>query len=256
MILKKDKLEVKIFETRDEMGKAAADDIAECIKKCLEKKPEINMIFAAAPSQNDMLLHLCEHDDIEWGRINAYHMDEYIGLDPKAPQCFSNFLKKYIFDLKPFKSVNCIDPGAKDAEKECERYAKLLKENPVDIVCMGIGENGHIAFNDPHVAEFDDKKTVKVVELDDKCRMQQVNDGCFETFESVPKFALTLTIPALMAAEYNFCVVPAKTKAEAVKRTICGEISEECPASILRRKDNALMYCDKDSSELLRGEIK
>ncbi len=256
MELKKDKLDVKIFETRDEMGKAAADNIAKCIKRCLESKAEINMIFAAAPSQNDMLFHLCRQDGIEWEKINAYHMDEYIGLNPKAPQCFSNFLKRYIFDLKPFKTVNCINPGAEDAAEECERYAELLKKNPPDIVCMGIGENGHIAFNDPHVAEFDDKKVVKIVELDDTCRMQQVNDGCFEKIEEVPKLALTLTIPTLMAAEYNFCVVPAPTKAEAVKRTICGEISEQCPATILRKKDNAVMYCDNDSSRLLREEIK
>lgn len=248
----KDKLNVKIFETRDEMGKVAAEDISSAIKELLAVKEEINIIFAAAPSQNDMLLHLCEKDDIEWKRINAYHMDEYIGLNPDAPQCFSNFLKRYIFDLKPFKSVNCINAGADDAQAEAERYAKLLKENPVDIVCMGIGENGHIAFNDPHVADFNDDKMVKIVELDEVCRMQQVNDGCFEKLDEVPKYALTLTIPTLMSAKYNFCVVPAKTKARAVKNTVYGEISEKCPATILRKKDNAVLYCDEDSSALIR----
>ena len=252
MTMIKDKLEVKIFETRDEMGMAAAKDIAVAIKKILAEKQEINMIFAAAPSQNDMLFHLCEIEGVEWNRINAYHMDEYIGLDPDASQCFSNFLKRFIFDLKPFKSVNCINAGADDAQTEADRYAKLLKENPVDIVCMGIGENGHIAFNDPHVADFDDKKIVKIVELDEVCRMQQVNDGCFERIEDVPKYALTLTIPALMSAKYNFCVVPAKTKAEAVKNTVYGEISEKCPASILRKKDNAILYCDRDSSAFIK----
>ena len=246
------KMKVKIYETRDEMGKGAADDIANAIKKLLAEKEEINMIFAAAPSQNDMLLHLCEKDEIEWERINAFHMDEYIGLSADAPQCFSNFLKKYIFDLKPFKSVNLINAAAKNPETECERYAKLLKENPVDIVCMGIGENGHIAFNDPHVAEFDDKMLVKPVKLDEVCRNQQVNDGCFETIDEVPQYAITLTIPTLISAKYNFCVVPAKTKAVAVKNTVEGEISEACPASILRNKDNAIMYCDADSSALLK----
>lgn len=249
----KDKLEIKIFETRDEMGRIAAADIADAIKKLLAEKKEINMIFAAAPSQNDMLLHLCERKDIEWKRINAYHMDEYIGLSSDAPQCFSNFLKRFIFDLKPFKSVNCINAGATNAQEEADRYAKILAENPVDIVCMGIGENGHIAFNDPHVAEFNDKKAVKIVELDEVCRMQQVNDGCFEKIEDVPKYALTLTIPTLMSAKYNFCVVPAKTKAVAVKNTVYAEISEQCPATILRKKDNAILYCDKDSSSLLEG---
>ena len=247
MIFKKDELTVKISDTRDEMGKVAAQDIADCIKKLLSQKNEINMIFAAAPSQNDMLLHLCEYEDIDWGRINAFHMDEYIGLPSDALQCFSNFLKRYIFDLKPFKSVNLINP-ASDAESECVRYSALLQEYPVDIVCMGIGENGHIAFNDPHVAEFNDKKLVKPVELDEVCRMQQVNDGCFNKLDDVPKTALTLTIPALMRADYHFCVVPAKTKAWAVNRTINGEISEKCPATILRTKAECYLYCDADSS--------
>ena len=145
-----------------------------------------------------------------------------------------------------------INAAAKNPETECERYAKLLKENPVDIVCMGIGENGHIAFNDPHVAEFDDKMVVKPVKLDEVCRNQQVNDGCFETIEEVPQYAITLTIPTLISAKYNFCVVPAKTKAVAVKNTVEGEISEACPASILRNKDYAIMYCDADSSALLK----
>ncbi len=252
----KDKLTVKTFETRDEMGIASARDISVCIKKMLAEKEEINIIFAAAPSQSDMLLHLCEEEGIEWNRINAFHMDEYIGLAPDAPQCFSNFLKREIFDLKPFKSVNLINAGAADAKEEAKRYAALLKENPVDIVLMGIGENGHIAFNDPHEARFDDPETVKVVTLDDVCRMQQVNDGCFAKLDDVPKFALTLTIPTLMSAKYNFCVVPAPTKANAVKRTVLGEINEECPATALRMKDNAILYCDKDSSALIKDEVK
>lgn len=252
MTFKKDKLEVRIHDTRDKMGIAAAEDIANAIKKLLSEKDEINMIFAAAPSQNDMLLHLCEKTDIEWERINAFHMDEYIGLNPDAPQCFSNFLKERIFDLKPFKSVNLINASATDPKVECERYSKLLKEYPVDIVCMGIGENGHIAFNDPHVADFNDSETVKPVSLDEVCRMQQVNDGCFNSINDVPKFALTLTIPTLVSAKYNFCVVPASNKANAVKNTVEGEIGEWCPATVLRNKENAILYCDADSGALLK----
>lgn len=250
-----DKLEVKVFETRDEMGKVAAEDIAAAIKEMLAEKDEINMIFAAAPSQNDMLLHLCAKTDIEWERINAFHMDEYIGLDPDAPQCFSNFLKRGIFDLKPFKSVNLINAGATDAQAEADRYTKLLKDHPVDIVCMGIGENGHIAFNDPHVADFNDKETVKIVGLDEVCRQQQVNDGCFAKLSDVPKQALTLTIPTLVSSKYNFCVVPAPTKANAVKNTVLGEIGEWCPATVLRNKENAILYCDADSSALIKDVL-
>lgn len=253
-LFKKDELLVKIYDTRDFMGVGASEDIASCIKQLLEEKSEINIIFAAAPSQNDMLRHLCERNDIEWERINAFHMDEYIGLKPDAPQCFSNFLKRSIFDLKPFKSVNLIDASATNPQDECDRYSELLKKHPVDIVCMGIGENGHIAFNDPHVADFNDDAAVKSVELDDVCRMQQVNDGCFATLDDVPKFAITLTIPTLMSAEYNFCVVPAATKAVAVKNTVEGEISHACPASVLRNKPNAILYCDSESSTLLENK--
>ena len=249
--LKVDKLNVKIMPDRDEMGKVAASDIYAKIKELLSQKEEINMIFAAAPSQNDVLKHLITHD-IEWNRINAYHMDEYIGLLPEdKDKSFSCYLTDHIFGKVPFKSINLINSTATDAEAECKRYSELLVKNPTDIVVMGIGENGHIAFNDPWVAKFDDPEIVKVVPLDDVCRQQQVNDGCFPTVDRVPKQAMTLTCPTLTRPAYQFCIVPAKTKAQAVKRTLTGDISEECPATILRTLDGASMYLDEDSSELL-----
>ena len=247
----KDKLSVKIFENRDLMGADAAKDVANCIRALQKEKAEINMIFAAAPSQNDLLAHLCEEEGIDWGRINAFHMDEYIGLDPNAPQCFSNFLKRGIFDKKPFGSVNLINAGA-EKDAEIARYAALLKAHPIDIVCMGIGENGHIAFNDPHVADFNDPALVKAVSLDEKCRQQQVNDGCFASIDLVPKYAMTLTVPMLMSATYKFCVVPAPTKAWAVNETVNGAIGETCPATVMRISDNCILYCDADSAALLK----
>ncbi len=248
---KKDKLVVEIYENRDLMGQAAAKDIAECIKNLLKHKETINMIFAAAPSQNDVLASLVNDKSIEWNRINAFHMDEYIGLDKNAPQGFGNFLKEHIFGLVPFKSINYIDITATDPEKEAERYGKLLLEYPTDIVVMGIGENGHIAFNDPDVADFNDPKVVKPVALDNICRQQQVNDGCFKQLSDVPTHAMTLTVPTLCKADYMFCIVPAATKANAVYNTINGEISEKCPATILRTQDNAKLYLDNLSSRLL-----
>ena len=217
----------------------------------LLKKDTINVIFAAAPSQNDVLKSLVEDKDIEWNRINAFHMDEYIGLDKSAPQGFGNFLRAHIFDRVPFKSVNCIDCSAKDPEAEAKRYAKILEENPTDVVVLGIGENGHIAFNDPPVADFNDKVLVKTVKLDEICRMQQVNDGCFAKIEDVPTHALTLTVPALVKAPHLFCIVPAPTKAWAVKETLTGAIDEHCPASVLRLQDDANLYLDLDSASLL-----
>lgn len=248
---KKDKLTVEIYENRTLMGEAAARDIKAKIAELLAEKQEINMIFAAAPSQNDVLKSLVENKEIEWNRVNAYHMDEYIGLDKNAPQGFGNFLKAHIFALVPFKSVNYIDITTTNPEKEAERYGKLLQENPTDIVIMGIGENGHIAFNDPPVADFKDKKWVKPVKLDEICRQQQVNDGCFTTIDDVPTHAMTLTVPTLVKAPYLFCIVPAKTKANAVWETLNGTIDEHCPASILRTHEQAKLYLDNESSSLL-----
>ena len=233
------------------MGKSAANDIKACILSLLKTKETINMIFAAAPSQNEVLYALATDKEIPWNRINAFHMDEYIGLSADAPQGFGNFLKEHIFGLADFKSVSYIDITASDAEKECKRYAELLAKYPTDIVVMGIGENGHIAFNDPPVADFNDKKAVKSVELDEICRNQQVNDGCFAKIDDVPKTAITLTVPTLFAGDHLFCIVPAKTKAKAVKATLCDDINEKCPATVLRRHKSAILYLDSDSSSLL-----
>lgn len=247
-----DELTVKKYSDRREMGRAAANDVANCIKALLESKDFINIIFAAAPSQNELLEYLCSEDGIEWERINAFHMDEYVGLNSEAEQRFGNYLKNHIFNKKPFNSVNYINSDVSDIDEECGRYSDLLKKYPCDIVCMGIGENGHIAFNDPHVADFYDKKTVKTVDLDQTCRMQQVNDGCFAKLDDVPKYAMTVTVPALMSAEYHFCVVPGPTKAKAVYQTLNSDISEKCPATALRKKENSILYCDAQSSALLK----
>ncbi len=248
--LKVDKLNVKIANTRKEMGMIAGADIHDTIVKMLSEKEQINIIFAAAPSQNDTLAALCEYDDIDWSRVNAFHMDEYMGLAKDAPQRFAVYLDEHIFGLKPFASVNYIDPS-NELSAECERYSALLKSFPVDICILGIGENGHIAFNDPGVADFSDTALIKPAELDIVCRTQQVNDGCFPTVDDVPTHALTLTVPALLAAKAMFCSVPAKTKAWAVNETLTANISENCPATAMRNHDNATMYCDADSASEL-----
>lgn len=251
---RKDLLTVRIFDSRAQMGAAAAEACAAEIRRQLAEKEEINMIFAAAPSQNEFLAALValgKSGAIDFGRINGFHMDEYIGLPADAPQGFGNFLRERLFDLVPFKSVQYLDCTAADPETECARYTALLQQHPCDIICMGIGENGHIAFNDPHVARFDDDKWVKVVALDETCRMQQVHDGCFASLEQVPTHALTLTIPTLVRPSALFCMVPAATKANAVKMTVEGPVSEQCPASILRTREHASLWLDPDSAALL-----
>lgn len=243
------KLTVKKYDSRSSMAESAGNDIISKIVELLNEHEEINMIFAAAPSQSDTLLKLVESTEIDWNRINAYHMDEYVGLSEDAPQRFGNFLKKDIFDKVPFKSVNLICP-TNNEDEECERYSALLNI-PIHIVCLGIGENCHIAFNDPGVADFNDPKLVKKVKLDEKCRTQQVHDGCFAALSDVPEYALTLTIPMIIRGEYMFCVVPALTKAEAVKNTVESDLTEKYPSTILKTHDNAILYCDDNSGSMI-----
>lgn len=244
------KLPVRIYDTRRNMGEAAAADVAACIRELLAVKQEIYMIFAAAPSQNEFLAALAATPGIEWNRIHALHMDEYVGLPADAPQGFGNFLRAAIFGQVPFASVDYIGTES-DPDETCRRYAALLQGIQVDIVCMGIGENGHIAFNDPPVADFNDPLTIKKVALDETCRLQQVHDVCFARIEEVPRYAVTLTVPTMFRARYIFCIVPAPTKANAVRATVCGPISEQCPASILRTHEHAILYTDSDSAALL-----
>lgn len=246
----KDSLEVRVFDTRKEMGEAAAADFAAAVAQLLTKQERVRVIFAAAPSQNDFLSAAVARKDIDFSAIDGFHMDEYIGLRADAPQGFGNFLKDRIFSLREFRSVSYLN-GQGNSAQACKDYAAKLNEAPIDIVCMGIGENGHIAFNDPAVARFDDPEDVKVVDLDDVCRMQQVHDGCFASLDEVPKQAMTLTVPLLMKAKYHFCMVPAATKAQAVKRLLTGDIDESCPCTIMRQTPGCILYLDQDSSSLL-----
>ena len=247
-----DKLNVSVYTTREEMGEAAAKEASVAIKTAIAEKGEINMIFAAAPSQNEFLAHLIADKSIDFTKINAFHMDEYIGLPADAPQGFGNFLRRNLFDRVPFKTVNTIDSTAADPEAECRRYADLLQEYPCDIVCMGIGENGHIAFNDPPVADLFDDNFAKEVKLDDVCRMQQVHDGCFASFDLVPEKAITLTVPTLLRTSKLICAVPGSTKAKAAYDMLNGPIGVECPASSLRLHPDATLYLDADAAALLK----
>lgn len=242
----KKNMEVQVFNSRKAMGDAAGKTVEEKIFELLSKQEEIRMIFAAAPSQNELLAYLRQSSGIPWNRITAFHMDEYIGLSPDAPQLFSNFLKKHLFDHVDLKAVHLMD-GSRNSRKECSRYAALISAKPVDIVCLGIGENGHIAFNDPPVANFNDPEIIKVVKLDQACRQQQVNDDCFLSLDQVPRQALTLTIPTLMQGDFLYCVVPGISKREAVSRTLNDPVSTACPASVLKTHSNCKMYLDAES---------
>lgn len=241
-----DQLHVRVYENRKQMGQAAGMDVVNKMKQLLVEKDRIRMIFAAAPSQNEILEALVQAEGIDWSRVTAFHMDEYIGLPKDHPQRFSQFLEDHLFDHVPIKDIQMID-SSQSTEEECKRYASLIEEAPIDIVCLGIGENGHIAFNDPPVADFNDPEIIKPIALDDVSRQQQVNDGCFPNISAVPTHALTLTIPALMSGSHLYCVVPGPTKKEAVQKTLNGPITTDCPASILRRHEDCTLYLDKDA---------
>ncbi|MGI6704788.1 MAG: glucosamine-6-phosphate deaminase [Clostridia bacterium] len=247
---KVEELRVKVYRDRRQMGQAAAWDVAQNVRRLALDRKEINMVFAAAPSQNEFL-EAFNQEELPWEKINAFHMDEYIGLPEDAPQGFGNFLRVRLFDKHAFRNVFYFHGNAANRDEEQRRMEACLKAHPLDMACMGIGENGHIAFNDPHVADFQDPCMVKVVDLDETCRAQQVHDGCFASLDQVPRYAFTMTIPVLVAPKAIHCIVPAKQKAEAVRRTLLGPVSEECPASILRRCPGAVLYLDQDSASLL-----
>lgn len=248
-----DEINLSVFPTRSEMGAFAAKEAAEYVLNLLKHKQIIRCIFASAPSQSDFLDCFFADKRIDFSRIEAFHMDEYIGIPSDNSRSFSSFLKNY-FDRVQMKNVHYID-GMADPLEECEKYGKQLMSEKVDIVFMGIGENGHIAFNDPAVADFNDSSIMKPVELDLMCRNQQVRDGCFAKLDDVPKNALTLTIPTLISANKHFCFIPTKAKAQALADTILGEISETCPATALRSKPGVMMYVDEPCFSILNEKL-
>lgn len=249
--MKAESLVLNVFESRLDLGNAAARAVSERIRAVLLEKEDVNIVFASAPSQNEFLAVLLQDSSIPWGRVNAFHLDEYIGLPGDAPQGFGNFIRARLWGRVKLKSANYIDGLAADLNKECLRYAALLREHPIDIVCFGIGENGHLAFNDPPVADFADPAAVKVVRLDEACRQQQVHDGCFGRLEEVPTHAITMTIPAILAGRYLYGMVPGKAKAEALLRTITEPSGALCPATVLRNHPHIAVYADADSAGLL-----
>jgi glucosamine-6-phosphate deaminase len=246
-----DSLRVKVYADRQLLGLAAGLAAGRELQKHLAEHGSARLVFAAAPSQQEFLSTLAAYEGIGWDTVTALHLDEYVGLTRDAPQRFGNWLDRHIFGLAHPGTVHYLNGNAEDIDQECRRYEALLREAPLAIGCLGIGENGHLAFNDPPVADFQDPALVKVITLDQRSREQQVHDGCFAHLEEVPTHALTLTIPACFSPAQIHCMVPGSTKAEAVKRTLQGPIGEACPATILRRHPGATLYLDRDSAALL-----
>lgn len=249
-----EKLNVMVFDSAEAMGRQAACAIAEDMRSIARKGRNIRIMFAAAPSQNTTLEALLGIESLPWERVTAFHMDEYVGLAENDPKSFRNFLSNKIFDKLPLAAVHLIKGESKSPQDEADAYAALLREEQLDIVIMGIGENGHIAFNDPPDTSFTDPLDAKLIFLSEESRRQQVHDGCFARIEDVPREAITVTIPGIIRASSLHCVVPGHLKEKAVRNALFGPVNAACPASVLRTHPQARLYLDKFSGlSLLEG---
>jgi glucosamine-6-phosphate deaminase len=241
-----DRLSIAVFPGRADLGRAAAAAAASYLRGVISSQGGARVVLACAPSQDEFLAALADGaaNPVDWGRVTAFHMDEYVGLDGGHPRSFRRYLRDHFLSrvgMGAFHPLAAEDP---DSAAVCGRYSRLLAEGPIDLICLGIGENGHIAFNDPPIADFEDPVRVKKVELDDACRRQQVNDGCFPSVGEVPSHALTITVPVFRAARRLSIHVPGPRKAAAVRAALLGPIATACPASILRLHPSATLYLD------------
>lgn len=243
-----EQLPAAVYRSNQAMGQAAAFDAREIINQATAARGEANVILATGNSQLTFLETLRQLPGIDWSNVNVFHMDEYLGLDPGHPASFPLFLQHHFLDFVTVKAFYPVSGQQGNEEVICREYESLLRAHPADMVAMGWGENGHIAFNDPPYALFNDPAWVKVIELAEASRRQQVGEGHFGSLAEVPTHAITLTIPALLAPKQILCIVPEARKAEAVRACLTDPISEDHPGSILRQVGHARLYLDVESA--------
>jgi len=243
--VKAQNMTVAVYDSRTAMGNAAAIDVAAKLREFLSQKDEVNILFPCAVSQLEFFDGLFSQPDIAWERVNAFVMDEYLGIDKDHPGLLANFAGVHIFNRVNFKNGFAMNGANPDFEGECERYATLLRKHPLDISCLGVGENGHLAYNEPGIADFNDPKLVKVVDTDPKSHIQAVRDGIFPSANDVPRKAMTVTVPPMVNAAYISAVVPGPQKADAIYKTVHHVISTDCPSTILRDYE-CVLYTDVD----------
>lgn len=251
----RDQLKVHIYPTVDDLAYDAAQAAASILQQAISERGEASVIFATANSQIQFLKQLIAGQgsrwDIDWSKVSMFHMDEYLGLPCTHPASFRHYMMKNVEPLLKPRKFHYLNGDALEPLDAIAEYAALLEAHQPDLCCLGIGENGHIAFNDPPVANFADPHPIKIVKLDDACRQQQVGEGHFPNFDAVPPYALTLTIPTLCSAKHMLAIVPEKRKAQAVLDTLNGPIETACPASFLRKQAHCTLYLDQDSASLL-----
>lgn len=243
-----DSLPVRVYATQDDMSAAVAAEVQQYLQQVIARQGSAAAILATGNSQIQFLSRLVALGGVDWSKVTLFHMDEYLGIDGNHKASFRRYMRERVESLVKPRAFHYLDGEAEQPLDEIARYTALLKAQPIDLCCLGIGENGHIAFNDPPVARFDDPHTVKLVKLDHACKMQQVKEGHFPSLEAVPPYALTLTVPALCTAKKMMCVAPESRKIEAVRGTVRGPISTACPASFLRTQPQCTLFLDRDSA--------
>jgi len=243
-----DELLVTVYPTNEELGQAAAAEASGVIQRAIRERGVANVILATGNSQLTFLAALRQDKNIAWQNVNVFHMDEYIGIDPQHPASFPLFLRRHLLDYIKPKAFYPVSGQAEEVEATCAEYARLLRAHLADLCALGYGENGHLAFNDPPFADFNDPVWVKVVKLAEASRRQQVGEGHFRSLDKVPTHAITLTIPALLSAKRVLAIVPEARKADAVYRALKLPIGEDCPGSILRKTPHAHLFLDRDSA--------
>jgi len=244
-------MEKFIYKTKQEMGAAAAAKAAHAIKKAIKNKGRANIILATGTSQIEMLKNLATMNGIDWPKVTMFHLDEYIALGPDHPASFRRFLKERFVDKVPgLKAVHFVNGDADDPQAECQRVGNIIAKHTIDVALIGIGENGHLAFNDPP-ADFETEEPFIIVELDQRCRKQQLGEGWFKTLEQVPRRAISMSIRQIMKSACLIVTVPDKRKAEAVRNALQGQVTPMCPASILQKHKNCKIFMDTEAASLL-----
>ncbi len=246
-----DALPVRVFPTIADLARDAAREAHGILVNAIATRGSTAAILATGNSQLVFLEALVAMGGLDWAKVTLFHMDEYLGLPATHRASFRRYMRERVETRVKPRAFHYIAGDAHQPVQECRRYEALLRAQAIDLCCLGIGENGHLAFNDPHVASFADTDWVKIVSLDEACRRQQVGEGHFPSIDAMPQYALTLTIPALIAAERVLAIVPEQRKAAAVKASLTGPIGSSCPGSYLRRQPHALLYLDADSASLV-----
>lgn len=246
-----DALPVRVYAREADLAQDVAGIVHQHLRETLAAQGSAACILATGNSQIKFLEALIALGGVDWSRVTLFHMDEYLGIDAGHKASFRRYMRERVESRVHPKKFHYLDGDGLLPFDECARYTKLLQAQPIDLCCLGVGENGHLAFNDPPVANFQDPHLVKLVKLDEACRMQQVGEGHFPNLDAVPQYAFTLTIPALCSAKKMICVAPEKRKARAVRDALRGPVSPACPASVLRTQPHATFFIDEDSAGLL-----